>query len=493
MIAQRSSLDLSFSQTQIRKHLEQFDPRPQPVSWSWYPLRHSPAGSCSFWSEGWSACARYWRWCRTWAHNLCLESDRPDDQTVHPRAESRTGLVWFQSCRCRSSQSKDRRKRSELRNTQEWHGRGRDDFWETRKGSLKYLGALDELCEVWHVTRKMCACVRTVRCYLYTTRRVHGSCHCLDAKSVREKLHRQRRELELRSTSATVETIFARNKYTWASLNMNLSLSVLSIRPTTVDVAILLVATLSTVENLSSVESSTMLSFSVHVEDEDDEKCYCQLKLNHSKCCRTVGSNVLCCLVLRCNGILRYTFALVSLKADNSICWWFIIFSFQRWSCLRIWIETSHEERALITMSLSIRRFMLDVNFGDVVDVLDLRLRPSDRHLKRYVSSFCHRLSMEVWLPRLLTPLFASTAFAWSICHWLCPCFSLVTELLLYDTTVFQRCKCCSDSVHLILIGSKPDDTQTHVSIPLARVSGKKDTEWSKACLSSINSKLPIS
>ena len=29
---------------------------------------------------------------------ICVwESDRPDGQTVHPRAESRTGLVWFQS------------------------------------------------------------------------------------------------------------------------------------------------------------------------------------------------------------------------------------------------------------------------------------------------------------------------------------------------------------------------------------------------------------
>ena len=30
--------------------------------------------------------------------------------------------------------------------------------------------------------RKMCACVRTVRCLLYTPRSVQGSSHCLDAK-----------------------------------------------------------------------------------------------------------------------------------------------------------------------------------------------------------------------------------------------------------------------------------------------------------------------
>ena len=63
-----------------------------------------------------------------------------------------------------------------------------------------------------------------------------------------------------RSTLATVETVFVRN---------SLSLSVLTICPTTFDLAIFL----STVKNLSSVENFTMLSFSVHVEDEDDKKC----------------------------------------------------------------------------------------------------------------------------------------------------------------------------------------------------------------------------
>ena len=44
------------------------------------------------------------------------------------------------------------------------------------------------------------------------------------------------------------------------------------------------------------------VELSVHVEDEDDEKCCCQLELNRSKCFWTVGSNVLCCLLLKCNG-----------------------------------------------------------------------------------------------------------------------------------------------------------------------------------------------
>ena len=45
--------------------------------------------------------------------------------------------------------------------------------------SLEPRGCLRVQC----AARKMCACVRTVRCHLYTPhRRVHGSCHCLDAK-----------------------------------------------------------------------------------------------------------------------------------------------------------------------------------------------------------------------------------------------------------------------------------------------------------------------
>ena len=90
---------------------------------------------------------------------------------------------------------------------------------------------------------------------------------------------------------------------------------------------------------------------------------------------------------------------------------------------------------------------MLAVNCGDVVEVLDVRLRPSDRHLRRSVcfvilpsaqyrgvsaassySSFCVNGFCMVYLPLVMSVL-----------------FSLVTELMLYDSTVFQRCKCCFD------------------------------------------------
>ena len=41
-------------------------------------------------------------------------------------------------------------------------------------------GALDELCEVWHAERKMCACVLTVRCCLYRLTSGFLSCCLLE-------------------------------------------------------------------------------------------------------------------------------------------------------------------------------------------------------------------------------------------------------------------------------------------------------------------------
>ena len=50
-------------------------------------------------------------------------------------------------------------------------------------------------CEVR--TRTMCVCARTRRCGVYTRRRVHGSCHCLDAKLQKKRQLQPR--LQLRS------------------------------------------------------------------------------------------------------------------------------------------------------------------------------------------------------------------------------------------------------------------------------------------------------
>ena len=55
--------------------------------------------------------------------------------------------------------------------------------FEAHKQIVKLLS---QKCDhIWRASvhcEEKCACVRTVRCCLYTSRRVHGSCHCLDAK-----------------------------------------------------------------------------------------------------------------------------------------------------------------------------------------------------------------------------------------------------------------------------------------------------------------------
>ena len=76
---------------------------------------------------------------------------------------------------------------------------------------------MDELCEVWHATRKMCA----PRAYgevlsVHLPVAFMAAVTVWTAKSVREKKNymadecaRLQRELALRSTLATVETVFA--------------------------------------------------------------------------------------------------------------------------------------------------------------------------------------------------------------------------------------------------------------------------------------------
>ena len=95
--------------------------------------RHSPAGSCSFGTEDWSARARRWRRCISWAHNLGFESDRPDGQTIHQRAESRT-IVWFQSA---VSTKTRQEQRTQLHQGGTWCAEGW--FWRGHTESLTHL------------------------------------------------------------------------------------------------------------------------------------------------------------------------------------------------------------------------------------------------------------------------------------------------------------------------------------------------------------------
>ena len=75
----------------------------------------------------------------------------------------------------------------------------------------------NELRDVQHATR-INVRMRAYGEVLIALRRVHGSCYCLDAKSVRKKhlsdeCARLQRELGLRSIFAKVETVFARNRF----------------------------------------------------------------------------------------------------------------------------------------------------------------------------------------------------------------------------------------------------------------------------------------
>ena len=94
---------------------------------------------------------------------------------------------------------------------------------------------------------------------------------------------------ELRATRATLETIFVRYHFPDARVNLTRMWSLLTISPATFGLAILLVATLATVENFPSVENSTMSSFFCDHDEEEDavgvEKYVCQFWLSHSKFC----------------------------------------------------------------------------------------------------------------------------------------------------------------------------------------------------------------
>ena len=136
--------------------------------------------------------------------------------------------------------------------------RGWDDFGDTHKESLEYLEPMqvpwNELCDVQHAKRKMCACVRTVRRYLYTSpsrsRHLPVSGREIWLRKKKTMADECARPQKMR-TLATVETIFARSWIPGAKMNMNLSLSVFTIFPTTFGLAILLVATLASVETFS--------------------------------------------------------------------------------------------------------------------------------------------------------------------------------------------------------------------------------------------------
>ena len=110
------------------------------------------------------------------------------------------------------------------------------------------------------------------------------------------------------------------------------------------------------------------------------------------------------------------------------------------WSCLRIGIDASHVERDLITMSLSVRCFTTDVNRGDVVEVLDMRLSPIYGQLRSSVyfvvlpSAQCRGV-----VAASSCPSFCVNGFHDPFAIGCVRSFSLLTELLRYESTEFSK------------------------------------------------------
>ena len=67
------------------------------------------------------------------------------------------------------------------KNIQQWHDLWRNDLW-THKQIVNRWAKRVITPGVRKRTQRESARVRTVKCYLYTSRRVHGSCCCLDTK-----------------------------------------------------------------------------------------------------------------------------------------------------------------------------------------------------------------------------------------------------------------------------------------------------------------------
>ena len=103
---------------------------------------------------------------------LCVESDRPDGPRQSGVAQG-LSLIPFSVVGVVVDEIKTGWNAENSRTPRSDMVRGWDDFGDTHKESLEYLEPMqvpwNELCDVQHATRKMCACVRTVRCYLFTS------------------------------------------------------------------------------------------------------------------------------------------------------------------------------------------------------------------------------------------------------------------------------------------------------------------------------------
>ena len=225
-----------------------------------------------------------------------------------------------------------------------WH------YFENRAQSFRLEPNFSETSVKCHAcTRKKCASVRTSKCAVYTLRRVHGSCYCLDAKLPEEQKTnlRNAQDYEWNPDSGELDNnwdLFALTspyKSPCTSLYVTLALSGLSPIPPFVVLPPLRVPFLPLM--VPKMKSSTTWGF------------LSMLRMKMTRHTSSSGNST----ILNVVGLLD-PMCLFALSA--SICWWLEIGSLTQWSCLFIGIYSSHEQRIFTTISLFARCFITDVN-----------------------------------------------------------------------------------------------------------------------------------
>ena len=231
------------------------------------------------------------------------------------------------------------------------------------------------MCIRWNVTRNVTKCVRTVRCYLYRhpsrsrhspmsgtrilyKKKLHDWWMCKTVKKFENsgRLGQQLKQYSLQFPGINWTRIVGCLRLPFLPPLLVLPFFCLPLSPQL---------------RITQCWEFHHVGFCDHDEEEDEvgvEKYVCQFWLSHSKF-RWIVDRIQC-VVLSCPQMhrnMRDTFALFLLQAHQRTCCCFVIFSFPRWSCLEIWIVTSHEDHVSKTISLAVRHYMRDVNSGEVV------------------------------------------------------------------------------------------------------------------------------
>ena len=171
-------------------------------------------------------------------------------------------------------------------------------------------------------SRVKCACVRPVRYCLYTPRRVHGSCYCLDAKLPEKR-------------SQDNKWSFSLSRQWLRSCCWRLCTSFL-LQVEGEDHGVVIFAIL---------ESASLAIGGPKISPFWGGRRWEILWPVETQPLQMLSDCWIQCVILSCSLFywnMRYSFAFSLLKADKRLCWWFINRSLTRWSCWFIGINASH-------------------------------------------------------------------------------------------------------------------------------------------------------